>query len=98
MCSVIHQKSRNLWLPISLQLHLFNSMVVPILPEGSEVWGFEQVQILEKFQMHFCKFIMNLKSSTPNCMDYGEFGIFPLVFCIIQCCLCPLGILLILNG
>jgi hypothetical protein len=29
------------------------SIVVPILLYGSEVWGIEQVQILEKFQLYF---------------------------------------------
>jgi hypothetical protein len=78
MFSVTTQKSRKLCLPISLQLHLFSSVVVPIFLYGSEVWGFEQVQILEKFQLYFCKFILNLKASTPYCMVYGELGIFQL--------------------
>ena len=33
------KKSRKLSLPIDTQLHLFESMIVPILLYGSEVWG-----------------------------------------------------------
>jgi hypothetical protein len=77
MFSVV-KKSRKLNLPVSIQLHLFNSMVVPILLYGCEVWGIENLQILEQFQLRFCKLILNLKASTPNCMIYGETGQMPL--------------------
>jgi hypothetical protein len=65
MFSVI-KKARKLFLPISVQLHLFNTMVVPILLYGCEVWGIENVQIIEQLQLRFCKLILNLKRSTPN--------------------------------
>lgn len=77
MFSIV-KKARKLNLPISIQLHLFNSMVVPILLYGSEVWGIENLQIMEQFQLRFCKLILNLKASTPNCMIYGETGLLPL--------------------
>jgi hypothetical protein len=73
-CCKLSLKSRKLCLPL-----FCNSMVVPFLLYGSEVWVFEQVQILEKFQLQFCKFILDLKVSTPNWMVYGMLGIFPLV-------------------
>jgi len=44
MFSVV-KKSRKLNLPESIQLHLFNSIVVPILLYGCEVWGIENLQI-----------------------------------------------------
>lgn len=72
-------KSRKLNLPFSLQLHLFDSLVTPILLYGSEVWAFENLNIIQSFQLKFCKFILTLKSPTPNCMIFGELGIKPIV-------------------
>jgi len=53
-------------------------MVVHILLYGCEVWGIENLHILEQFQLRFCKLTLNLKASTPNCMIYGETGQMPL--------------------
>jgi len=50
----IIKKSRKLSLPISLQLHLFDTMVTLIVLYGSEVWGCESVTLLDKFQIQFC--------------------------------------------
>ena len=76
MFAVIN-KSRKLNLPESLQLHLFDTISMPILVYSSEVWGFENLRIIEQFQLKYCKLILNLKPSTPNCMVYGELGITP---------------------
>ena len=78
MFSVIN-KSRKLGLPISLQLHLFDTMIAPILLYGSEVWGFENLNVIRQFQLKYCKLILGMKLSTPNCMVYGELGINPIV-------------------
>ncbi|XP_053395338.1 uncharacterized protein LOC128555792 isoform X1 [Mercenaria mercenaria] len=77
MFSII-QKSRKLNLTISMQLHLSDTKIVPILLYGSEAWGVENLKILEQFHLKFCKFILNLKPSTPNCMVYGELGMLPI--------------------
>ena len=77
MFSVI-QKSRKLNLPVSLQLHLFDTMIAPILLYSSEVWGCENIKIIEQFQLKYYKFILNLKPSTPNCMIFGELGVKPI--------------------
>ena len=71
-------KSRKLNLPIDIQLHLFDSLVVPILLYGCEIWGFENNSIIEKLHLKFCKTILHVKKSTPSCMVYGELGRFPL--------------------
>ena len=63
----------------SMQLDLFNSMVLPILFYGCEVWGFCQADSLERFYISFLKSILCVKQSTPNCFVYGEFGLFPLI-------------------
>jgi hypothetical protein len=70
----IYKKIRNQNISIDVQLKLFDSLVEPIL-YGSEVWGYENLEILERVHMQFCKRILNLRLSTPNFMVYGEFQI-----------------------
>ena len=65
-------------IPVNIQLKLFDSLVEPILLYGSEIWGYENLQIIEKVHLQFCKQIFNVKKSTPNVMVYGELGRIPL--------------------
>lgn len=78
------RKSRSLMLPVDLQIELFDKMVKPILLYGCEVWGFGNLDILERTVLKFLKSILNMKSSTPNFMVYGETGVYPVyidVYC-----------------
>ena len=59
-------------LSISCQLDLFDKMVKPILLYGCELWGLSNCDIIERVHLKYCKLLLNLKSSTPNCMIYGE--------------------------
>ena len=61
MFSVL-RKSRKLQLPLVLQLQLFDSMIVPVLLNGSEVSGFENFDILERLCTQFYKIILNVKN------------------------------------
>ena len=67
------RKSRNLQLPVDMQLQLFDSMVAPILLYGSEVTGFEKHDLLEKICTQFSstKLSSNLKNQhqTLFCME-----------------------------
>jgi len=45
---------------------------------GCECWGFSNNHILKKVQLKFLKSVLNVKSSTPNCMLYEETGVKPL--------------------
>ena len=74
----IYKKIRIQNIPIDLQLKLFDSLVEPIILYGSEVWGFENIQIMEKIHLKFCKRILDVRLTTPNCMVYGELGRYPL--------------------
>ena len=65
-------------LSIECQLDMFDKIVVPILLYGSEVWGFENCDILERVHLRFCKNILRLKQSTPNFMVYSELGRYPI--------------------
>ena len=70
-------KARNLRLPIDMQIYLFKKLVKPILLYGCEVWGFGNVDVLERVQLKFIK-VLKLKSCTPNYIVYGEVGLYPL--------------------
>jgi hypothetical protein len=80
----ILRKGRKLQLPIDVLIHLFDTTVVPILLYSCEVWGSENCEILEQVQRKFCKHILSLKKSTPNCIVYGETGQYPLQIAIKQ--------------
>ena len=73
MHSVI-KKARKENLPIDLQFDLFDKMVIPVILYGCEIWGYKNLEILEKLHLKFCKYVMKLKSSTPDVMVFGESG------------------------
>ena len=74
------KKSKRLGLDIDVQMHLFDSVVMPIALYGCEVWGFLNIDLLEKLHLLFCKMILKVKKSTPTCMVLGELGRFPVQY------------------
>lgn len=72
------RRIRNVNLPIDLQLKLFDTLVVPVLLYSSEVWGFENINEIEKVHLHFLKKTLGVRKSTSNYMVYGESGRYPL--------------------
>ena len=68
------RKARSKQLPIDVQLHLFDATVVPVLTYGCEIWGYENVEMLEKLQLKFYKYMLCLPGSTSSCMVRGELG------------------------
>ena len=72
------RRSRQLELPVSTQLDLFNTLVRPVLTYSCEVWGYSCVEIVEALHLEYCKYVLHLKKSTPDCFVYGETGQFPL--------------------
>jgi len=71
------RKLRPLMLPIDMQIDIFNKTIKPILLYGSEIWGFGNIEIIERVQLKFLKHILHVKNSTPNNIIYGETGVFP---------------------
>jgi hypothetical protein len=47
------RKLRNISVPVDLQLKLFDTLILPILTYGCEVWGYENVQVLEKVHLQY---------------------------------------------
>ena len=62
----ILKKARRNKLSIQCQLDLFDKAVLPVILYGSEIWGFENLDLLEYLHLRFCKTILCLKDSTPN--------------------------------
>ena len=71
------QVSRTKSLNISVTLDMFEKMVLPVLLYGSEIWGYENVNILEKLQLQFLKYVFHLPRNTMTDMLYGETGFVP---------------------
>ena len=65
-------------LDISDKVRLFDSMVLPILCYGSEVWGFHKAVDIERVHTNFFKQLLSVKQQTSNVCMYGEPGRFPL--------------------
>jgi len=71
------KKCRQLELPIDIQIELFDKCVQPILIYGSEIWALETLELCDRLQLRFLKILLNLRTSTPNCIVLGEVGKFP---------------------
>ena len=65
-------------LPTDLQLELFDSLIMPTLLYGCEIWGFENITMIEKINLKYLKYILGLKQTTPTCIVLGETGKYPL--------------------
>ena len=65
-------------LDVRTKLSLFDSMIVPILTYGSEVWGVYNYKEVDKLHIRFRKYILGVKNQTPTYAVYGELGCFPL--------------------
>ena len=62
----IIKKSRELNLSVDCQIDMFDKMVTPILLYGCEIWGFENLDIIEKIHLKFCKIVLNF-----SCIFHG---------------------------
>ena len=69
---------RQNYIPLDCHIDLFIKTIEPILLYGAEIWGYENHKHLEQFRLRCLKTILNVKTSTPDYMVYGELGIHPL--------------------
>ncbi len=69
---------RQNYIPLDCHIDLFIKTIEPILLYGAEIWGYENHKHLEQFLLRCLKTILNVKTSTPDYMVYGELGIYPL--------------------
>ena len=73
------RRGRQLQLPVDNMIHLFDTLVKPILLYGSEIWAYEGAEILEKLYLGFCKYILLENRTTCSNMVYGELDEYPLI-------------------
>ena len=63
----------------NLPIHLWNQIyikVLPILLYGSEIWGVDDIPIIEKLNVNFCRFILGIGNTAPIVAVKGECGDF----------------------
>ena len=60
------------------QIHLFNTLVKPILNYACEIWGSYDAKPLEVLHTKFLRYVLGVRQSTPNSYVSGELGEFPL--------------------
>ena len=77
-CTVYFGKLKDLLYQSIFRLIYSKKTVKPILFYGCELWAFENNQILEKVQLKFLKYMLDIKKSTPTHIIYGETGVYPL--------------------
>ena len=63
---IFFKNASRLNLSIDIQLDLFKKIVKPILLYGAEVWGYGNLELVERVQLKFLKYVLNMKKSTPN--------------------------------
>ena len=71
---LLYKRIRNLNIPLDLQLHLFDSTVLPIILYGCEVWGFQSTKMIDTLYNQFLRNVTKLRKSTPIYMLYAELG------------------------
>ena len=65
-------------LNVTEKLKLFDTMILPVLTYGSEVWGFHAAPDIERVHLKFMKRILGVRPQTTNVAIYGELGRVPL--------------------
>ena len=75
---VLYKRIRNLNIPVDLQLHLFDHVILPIAYYDCEIWGFENSKIIENLHNEFLRYIVNLRKITPIYMLHAEMGRHPI--------------------
>ena len=61
---------------------MFDTLILPILTYGYELWVYENTKQLEKLHLQFCRNILGVRTTTPNFMTYGELSRTPIDICI----------------
>ena len=79
---LLYKRLYNLNLPFDLAIKLFDHTIVPILTYSCEVWGYEDLALIERVHCNFLRNLFKLRKSTPLYMLYGRTGIYPLFIVI----------------
>ena len=63
-------------IPYQSFFKIFDAKVLPILLYGSEVWGLQHFDTIEKIHLYVCKKYLGVKINTSSLMVFGECGRF----------------------
>ena len=66
---------------------LFDTMILPILCYGSEIWGYLHYDVLEKIQRKWCRKFLGVPNHTTNEAVLGECGRLPIYFHTLKRCI-----------
>jgi hypothetical protein len=81
-------KAKDHQLSVECKLKMFDSMILPILLYGCEIWGYENNDIYNSVQINFIRHILPVKKGTPFFMLYGELGRMPVELIIHRRMIC----------
>ena len=76
----MNRRTKNLGpVPPEIAIYLFNSIIMPILQYGSEVWGVNKAcwPLLDRMCLKYMRYVLGVKPSTSNIITFGECGIIP---------------------
>ena len=63
---------------VDVALKIFDSRIITFLLYGSEIWGYERRNQIEKVHLRFCKFVLGVEQSAISAAVLGECGRLPL--------------------
>ena len=66
-------------LPVDMVFKMFDVKIKPILLYGSEIWGFQKYEAIEKIQIKLCKMVLGVGRDVKNSIALGECGRLPIV-------------------
>ena len=75
----LYSSSGQIPLKIGEKLKSFDSLILPILMYGVNVWGFHKADDVEKVHLKFLEQILGLQKQTPLAAVYGEVVRYPLL-------------------
>ena len=57
---------------------IYDAQILPVLMYGSEIWGYQRFDAIEKAHLFACKRLLNVGFQTPNAMMLGDLARFPI--------------------
>ena len=81
---ILHLRKHFGPLQINDMFKIFHATVKPILCYGSQIWGYQYVEKIEKVQIQFCKRLCYLSQNTCDFLALGKCGRLPLCTFLFQ--------------
>ncbi len=86
------------YVPVDVALHCFDALIKPVLIYGAEIWGQHLLHTakdyitefvhckseIERIHLKFCKWLLNVHSTTTNLVVLSELGRVPMILSVVQ--------------